>query len=90
MQGGFSNDDGNNNENNVKSQKVLKVKQQIFACVALFLVNFFAVHEHQVNSIYATLFSNDSTPVKFTYLFELLFWASWNKRRNVWKNANSF
>ena len=55
VQGGFSSDNGNSNENNVKKQKVLKVKQQIFACVARFLVHFFAVNDLEVNSFKSLL-----------------------------------
>ena len=74
MQGGFRNDDGDrySNEDNVKKKKVLIVKQQIFTCVARVLVNFFAMHDHEVNSFYATLFAKDSTPVNFTYSFAVL------------------
>ena len=32
----------------------------------------FAVHYDEVNSFYATLFSKDSTPLKFTCLFAVL------------------
>ena len=54
---GFSKDDGDSNENScVKKQKVLKVKEQIFARVARCLVNFFAVHDHDVKYFYGTLF----------------------------------
>ena len=84
--GGFINDNGDSNHNNVKKPK----SNTNVACVARFLVHFFATYDHDVNFFIRRCLEGvskftmieffprlgavlkDSTPVKFICSFALL------------------